>query len=168
MATAARVSLDDYLRSHYEPECELVNGELIAKPMGTLERMNMERRLERLLERFEERGQGRVVHELSMRRGEDVRIPDLVFVSPEARFEEGILVDAAWLCVEILSPSQRQSELFAKCETYHSWGVPYCWVIDPVKKIAWDYHSGCPVRLLPDNGALQAGDITITLLELFQ
>ena len=111
MSTAARVSIEEYLRTDYEPECELIDGALLSKPMGTLEHMDMERRLTRLLERFERMGLGRAVHELSTRHGSDVRIPDLGFVPPGARFEKGILIDAPLLCVEVLSPSQRPSEL---------------------------------------------------------
>jgi Uma2 family endonuclease len=135
MATATRVSIEEYLQSDYEPECELVGGVLLPKPMGTLDRMNMERWIERLLERYEQAGLGRAVHELSIRHGDDVRVPDLVFVPSYARFERGILMDPPLLCVEILSPSQRQSVLFAKCETYHAWGVPYCWVVDPIDQL---------------------------------
>src|SRR5580704_16045604 len=105
MPTATRVSLDDYLRSQHKPECELVDGTLTAKPMGTLEHMDMERRLARLLESFERAGLGQAVHELSVRQGRDVRIPNLVFVPAGARFENGILVEPPLLCVEILSPS---------------------------------------------------------------
>jgi hypothetical protein len=41
MSSATRVSLEEYLRNQYEPECELVDGVLLAKPMGTLEHMDM-------------------------------------------------------------------------------------------------------------------------------
>ena len=132
MATALRISLEEYLRSHYEPECELIGGELFQKRMGTLEHMDMEDAVRQILKRFQERGLGGVAHELSVRRGDEVRIPDVVFVAPNAKFQDGILVGPPLLCVEILSPSQRPSELFAKCEAYHAWGVPYCWIIDPV------------------------------------
>jgi Uma2 family endonuclease len=168
MATAARVSLDEYLRTDYEPDCELIGGELIQKPVGTLEHMDLERRLERLLEPYEQRGLGRAVHELSFRRGDDVRIPDLAFVPPNAHFDNGILTDSPILCVEVLSPSQRQSELFAKCEAYHAWGVPYCWVIDPIEKIAWEYHAHSPVRLIARNDFLKSGEIIVSLAELFR
>ena len=165
MATASRTSVEEYLRSHYEPECELINGELIPKPMGTIEHMRMERRLEQILARYEQLGLGEVVHELSIRRGDDVRIPDLVFAPPQARFQDGLLVQPPLLCIEIISPSQRPSELFAKCEAYHAWGVLYCWIIDPVKKLAWEYHRDSPVQLI-DSG-LKAGDIAVSLSELF-
>jgi Uma2 family endonuclease len=168
MATIAGVSLEEYLRTDYEPECELIGGALFAKPMGTLEHMELERWIERLLEQFEQRGIGRTVRELSIRKGDDVRIPDLVFVPSGARYERGILMDPPLLCVEILSPSQRLSALFAKCEMYHAWGVPYCWVADPIGKLAWEYHQGAPVRLLSAEESLSAGEITIAIRELFR
>lgn len=168
MSTAARVSLAEYLGKQYEPECELIDGVLLAKPMGTLDHMDMERRFVRALERCEQSGLGRAVHELSVRRGDDVRIPDVVFVTPGARFENGVLMDPPMLCVEILSPAQRQSELFAKCEAYHSWGVPYCWVIDPVAKVAWEYHQNSLVRTVAPNDNLGAGAITVALSDLFR
>ena len=104
---------------------------------------------------------------MSSRQGDNVRIPDLTFVSGSARFENGILVDLPLLCVEILSPAQRQSELFAKCEAYHSWGVRYCWVIDPVAKVAWEYHADSSVRTADAAGDLRAGEISVAVSDLF-
>ena len=167
MATALRVSLEEYLRSHYEPECELINGELFPKPMGTREHMRMEKRLLEILGRFQRQGLGEILPELSIRFGNDVRIPDLVFAPPGAEFENGILVSTPLLCVEILSPSQRLSELFAKCEAYHSWNVPYCWVIDPVKNLCWEYHRELPVELKPRGGTVAAGGVAVPVAELF-
>ena len=168
MATASRVSVQEYLETDYEPACELIGGALLPKPMGTLEHMEMERWLERLLERYEQRGLGRTVRELSIRHGDDVRVPDLVFVPPEARFEGGIMIDPPLLCVEILSPSQRPSALFAKCETWHAWGVPYCWVLDPAGRLAWEYHQDAPLRLLSVDENLRAGEIQIGIGDLFR
>jgi Uma2 family endonuclease len=165
MATSTQIAVHEYLRGHYEPECELISGVLIPKPMGTLEHMNAERRLEGLLEVFEQRGLGRTVRELSCRNGDDVRVPDLVFYASDARFQDGLLLDPPLLAVEILSPSQRPSELFAKCEVYHSWGVPYCWVIDPLKKTAWEYSRDKTVE--SKDKTLTAGEITISLAALF-
>ena len=69
------------------------------------------------------------------------------------------------LCCEILPPEDRLGTMLAKCEEYHAWGVPFCWVIDPVKRAAWEYHSGGePVRA---SDKLQAGAIAIGLVELF-
>ncbi len=71
------------------------------------------------------------------------------------------------LCIEILSPEQGLGEMLAKYEKYHAWGVPYCWVIDPDKQTAWEYHSGGePVKLEP-TGVLRAGELAVPLAELF-
>lgn len=168
MATVVGVSLEEYLRTDYEPECELIGGGLFPKPMGTLQHRETERWIERLMERYERMGLGRTVHELSIRKGDDVLVPDVVFVRSGARYERGILMDPPLLCVEILSPSQRLSVLFAKCEMYHTWGVPYCWVADPIGKLAWEYHQGAPVRLLSEEESLTAGEIKIAMRELFR
>src|SRR5262249_699085 len=78
--------------------------------------------------------------------------------------------EAVRLCCEILSPEDRLGAMLNKCEEYHAWGVPYCWVIDPVKQTAWEYHSGGePARasLEPTAGHLHAGEISVSLEELF-
>jgi Uma2 family endonuclease len=73
--------------------------------------------------------------------------------------------EAVRLCCEILSPEDRLGAMLAKCEEYHAWGVPYCWVVDPVKRAAWEYHSGGePVRVTE---ALRAGDIAVSIDEPF-
>jgi Uma2 family endonuclease len=69
------------------------------------------------------------------------------------------------LCCEILSPEDRLGTMLAKCEEYHAWGVPFCWVIDPAKRSAWEYHSGGePVRV---DTTLRAGEHSVSLEELF-
>jgi Uma2 family endonuclease len=71
------------------------------------------------------------------------------------------------LCVEIVSPPDRVGKLFVKCEEYHKWGVPYCWVIDPEHKIAWEYF---PADLEPRKVAvyLTAGPISLDLDDVFR
>ncbi len=72
--------------------------------------------------------------------------------------------DPVLLCCEILSPEDLGTML-AKCEEYHAWGVPFCWVIDPEKRSAWEYHSGAePVRV---TASVRAGEFTVNLEELF-
>lgn len=166
-ATVTPISLEDYLGHTYEPECELISGELVPKPVGTLDHSHAAKTIERILDEFATLGLGRAERELSIRKSQDVRIPDIVFFDISSRVERGILIDPPMLCVEILSPSQYPSQLFAKCEAYHAWGVPYCWVIDPVRRCAWEYHKDLPVRLANDDTPLTAGQIEIDASRLF-
>ena len=69
------------------------------------------------------------------------------------------------LCCGIMSPEDRLGATLAKCEEYHAWGVPFCWVVDPVKRTAWEYHSGAePVRV---TSTLRADTVSVSLAELF-
>ena len=91
-------------------------------------------------------------------------VPDVVVQSRD-RIQDPYPTEPVHLCIEILSADDRMSEVLAKCEEYHAWGVPYCWVIDPVKRSAWEYHCGAePVRV---SAALRAGQLSIGLEELF-
>ena len=164
MATVARISIDEYLRSHYEPECELIEGELQQKPMGTVERMSVERALILALHKYEH--VGRALPELSIRISENtVLIPDFAFVRHPVP-SSGILEKPPLLCVEVLSPSDRFSATLAKMERYRAFGVEHCWIIDPMKKTAWTVSSdGRPHE---EREMLRAGELEVALSALFE
>ena len=91
-------------------------------------------------------------------------IPDLI-AQDCGKIQDPYPIDPVHLCIEILSPGDSLKRTIAKCEEYHAWGVPFCWVIDPVRRTAWEYHSGGePQRAL---GALRAGEMVVSLDELF-
>jgi Uma2 family endonuclease len=90
-------------------------------------------------------------------------IPDVIAAM---HIQDPYPTEPVLLCCEILSPDQETLEaMLAKCEEYHAWGVPFCWVLDPVKRAAWEYPSaGEPARATAE---LRAGEIAISLEELF-
>lgn len=170
MATnAVRVSLEEYFRLNIKPECEYIEGELRQKPMGTREHMRLERRLIELLRRYEQQGLGEAIHELSIHFSDrSVLIPDVAFTWPDQPTEKhGALDGPPRLCVEILSPSQRPSDLFAKCREFHVRGVAMRWVLDPITRRTWECEAGSEPREISSGGSLHAGEIEIKLTELF-
>jgi Uma2 family endonuclease len=75
--------------------------------------------------------------------------------------------DPVFLCVEVMSPPDRIGKVLGKCEEYHKWGVRHCWVIDPERKVAWEYTpDDTEPRRVTDG--LTAGPITLTLDEVFE
>ena len=71
-------------------------------------------------------------------------------------------------CIEIVSPDQSDDELLEKCERYHAWGTPYCWVINPETKNLWEYHKGTERRLLDhDAPFIAAGEIQLSVSGIF-
>ncbi|WP_437963979.1 Uma2 family endonuclease [Sorangium sp. So ce260] len=55
------------------------------------------------------------------------RLPRLPDQSP-------IALRPDWVC-EILSPSNKQNDLFKKLRTYQRCQVPYCWILDPEAEV---------------------------------
>ena len=161
MSATAIVSVEDYLRRTEKPYCEYVDGVLYPKTMPTKLHALIQKILMRLLD-----AQG--VEALSE---VHVRISPTKYLIPDVIAAPTIQgpypTDPVRLCIEIPSPEDRIGALLAKCEEYHAWGVPYCWVVDPEKPTAWQYHSGGEPEHLARKAVLTAGQISVRLEELF-
>ena len=159
MATTAHVSIEEYFAYSGKPNCEYLDGVLRPKAMGTYEHGRVQIRI------------GQLLQELGYKAAAEwtVRISPTKFLVPDVAADTHVGSPypdrPVLLCVEILSPEDRASETFKKCELYHAWGVPYCWVIDPVDEIGWEYHRGGSVEQC--TGALNAGTIQIPLSAVF-
>lgn len=159
--TNSMVSVEQYLARTEKPNCEYEDGVLHPKPMPTFSHSEIQYRATALL-----RKQGALAFpELTVRLSPTkFLVPDVAVVR---QVEGQYLTAPALLCIEILSPEDGVGAMLAKCEKYHAWGVPFCWVIDPRKQTAWDYPAGGePVHLDPA-GLLEAGDLAVSLAELF-
>lgn len=152
-------SVEEYLRLSEKPTCEYRDGVLYPKAMPAKFHSELEFMLVLMLRKLGLEA----VHELTVRLSPTkYLVPDVV-AAPV--LQNPYPTEPVLLCCEILSPEDRLGTMLAKCEEYHAWGVPYCWVIDPVKRTAWEYHAGAePVRV---SGALRAGEYAAGLDELF-
>jgi Uma2 family endonuclease len=159
MSTTTLVPVEAYLRMTEKPYREYRDGVLYPKAMPTKLHSIIQLALANLL-----KNQGAAAFpELTLRvSATKYLIPDIAVADD---FPGPYPTEAVRLCCEILSPEDRLGTMLAKCEEYHEWGVPFCWVIDPVKRAAWEYHSGGEPLRVAD--ALRAGDIGIKVDELF-
>ncbi len=151
--------MEEYLRLTDKPYREYRNGVATPKAKATKLHSIIQFALQMLL-----RAQGvRPLPELTVRLSADkYLVPD---VCVAADFQGPYLTEPVTLCCEILSPEDRLGAMLGKCEEYHAWGVPYCWVVDPGKRTAWEYHAFAePQRV---TGELRAGEISISVKELF-
>ncbi|MCC6538642.1 MAG: Uma2 family endonuclease [Bryobacterales bacterium] len=160
VATTTLVSVEEYLRNTDKPTCEYRDGVLFPKPMATFLHGLIALRLMMLLNRQGLISAPEVAVRLSPAR---YLVPDVIGT---LKVQHPYPTEPVLLCCEVLSPDDRLGATFAKCDEYHAWGVPFCWVVDPVKRTAWEYHraTGEPVRVAE---ALHAGDYTVALPELF-
>jgi Uma2 family endonuclease len=155
------MSVEEYLKYSGKPNCEYINGVVRPKPMATATHGLIQTLLVILL-----RCQG-----VDARTEVTVRLTPTKYLVPDliadAVIEDPYPTKPVLLCVEILSPEDRLGEALAKCEEYHAWGVPYCWVFDPVKQTAWEYHAQSDPMKVETGGAVHAGNLVVNLAELF-
>jgi len=176
MAAVTSVSLvspGEYITRFVEgaekPTCEYVDGVLIPKPMGTKKHSQVQANIIKLIGSRYETTLNPLPELTARLRESQFYVPDLA-IEDLAKPIQGRYPgpnDPVLLCVEIVSPPDRVGKLFGKCEEYHQWGVRYCWVIDPERKIAWEYF---PDDLEPRKveESLTAGPIDLELTEVFR
>ncbi len=161
MSVTSTMSVDEYLAASFKPPCEYIDGVLRQKSMPTKLHALVQFLLVTLI-----RQQGlEALAEVTVRMSASkFLVPDVIV---DAEIEDPYPTRPVTLCIEILSPDDRLSAAFGKCEEYHAWGVPYCWVIDPLKQTAWEYHAERDPIRIEKSEALCAGELRVSLQELF-
>ena len=171
----------DVIRARESPErwlCELIDGVLVEKTMGTKEAMFAGLIVYYLWDFLEE-------HDFGLALGADgfvrlfpgrVRIPDASFFS-WATLRDGEFPDEAIasivpdLAIEVLSKYNTRKEIDRKLDDYFDSGVKLVWVIDPKTQGAEVYTARHSLHAVKKNGVLNAGSVlpgfTLSLKKLF-
>jgi Uma2 family endonuclease len=130
MATAAQISVSEYLETTYRPDCDYVDGEVRERNVGKWEHARIQWLLSNWFGRFE--------LEWNIIGGTEQRIqvaPDRVRVADLAVLRPGrppaVLIEPPLLVIEILSASDTYSDLQERCQDYRAIGVETIWIIDP-------------------------------------
>jgi Uma2 family endonuclease len=105
---------------------------------------------------------------------ETVRVPDAAFVradrAPQGEARKSFPRLAPDLVIEVLSPSDRASEVVAKLEMYEA-GVPLIWLVDPDNETVTIIAAGQPTRVLKQGDTLDGGEIlpefSVPVAEIF-
>jgi len=159
MSSTTLVPVEEYLRYSDKPNCEYREGVLYPKPLPTTFHGLLEFMLVAMLRKLGLQAAPEVTVRLSSTK---YLVPDVI-AAPVLK--DPYPTEPVLLCCEILSPEDRLGATLAKCEEYHAWGVPYCWVVDPVKRTAWEYHAAAePVRV---TSTLRTDKLSVSLAELF-
>jgi Uma2 family endonuclease len=92
-----------------------------------------------------------------------VRAPDVAFVRadrvPHGEARKHFSRLAPDLVVEVLSPSDRPSEVVAKIEMYQEAGVPLIWLVDPDQRTVTVIATGKMTEILKADDTLEGGDV---------
>jgi Uma2 family endonuclease len=131
MAIASLISIDEYLNTSYEPDCDFVDGSLEERNLGKLKHSRLQIILAAyLFSREKQLGIYAITEQRIRVAGKRVRIPDIcVLLNGQPRAE--VIDVPPFLCVEILSPDDTLAKMMARINDYLAFGVPNIWVIDP-------------------------------------
>lgn len=164
MATTA-VTVQEYLSSVYESDCDYVDGEVQERNLGEIDHSRLQLAIgSYFYARRKEWGISAYTEQRVQVAPTRYRIPDICVIigGPPGQ----ILEEPPFICIEILSPEDRVSRTNERIADYLRFGVPYVWIVDPQTRKAWRCTPGAMVEvseLRTENPAMVA-----PLEELFE
>ncbi|MGB8260420.1 MAG: Uma2 family endonuclease [Terracidiphilus sp.] len=152
-ATGTLISVEEYLRTSADPDCEYVSGVLEERTVGELDHANWQKALVRWFLLQESDWGIRVYPELRVQVAPDrFRVPDVTLLSRSAPREQ-IVTHAPLAVFEILSPEDAMARTLEKLADYERMGIEAIWVIEPRSQSYYRFHKGqlgqAPVFELP-------------------
>jgi Uma2 family endonuclease len=165
VASATFVPISEYLETSYRPDCDYLDGEILERNVGEWDHSRLQMLLSGFLLSREKQWGILVVPEQRVQvKARRFRVPDIsVLTGPPSG---PILTEPPFLCIEILSKSDRMEEMKERIDDYLDFGVRYVWLINPRKRWAFIYTRD-GVREVKD-GILSTADpdLRVSLSEL--
>jgi|HubBroStandDraft_1064217.scaffolds.fasta_scaffold115582_2 Uma2 family endonuclease len=169
MAIATQMTVEEYLRTSFRPDCEYVDGEVLDRNVGEVDHGSVQKLLLVYLAAREKRLGIFVIQEQRLQLSQrHYRVPDLMILEGAGKPKEQIITRPPIVCIEVLSPEDRMSRMQKKVADYLAFGVRYVWILDPQTKQAF-VHSDSLAREVKD-GILRTENpvIEIPLAEIFE
>ncbi len=152
MAASTQISVEEYLKTVYRPDCDYVDGVVEERNLGERDHSWIQGQLVSFfLSRFRETGIAALPEWRFQVGSTRFRVPDVVVT--RGKPDEQILTKPPLLCIEILSPEDTISKTNQRIQEYLDFGVPVVWLIDPADKTVWIYrqngmeHATDPIKL---------------------
>jgi Uma2 family endonuclease len=166
MGATTLVSVEEYLATEYEPDCDYVDGVLEERNVGEKDHGKVQKAVLLFLGAREKQLGIFAVPEQRLEVAPNrYRVPDVcVVLGPEP--DEQVFTKPPFLCIEVLSREDRARRVQRRLSDYFAMGVEYVWVIDPESREAWIHSRTEPVQQVTD-GVLRAGPIEVPVAELF-
>jgi Uma2 family endonuclease len=165
VATGELVSIREYLSTSYRPDCDYVDGVVVERNLGEYDHARLQGAILVYFEtRRKQLGLRAVVEQRVQVSPTRFRIPDICVVKGEPT--EQIFRTPPFICIEVLSPQDRLSEMHQRVQDYLKFGVPYVWILDPATRKA--YHSTRDALTEVSELRTDNPEITVPLAALFE
>lgn len=133
------LSLEEYLRTSYHPDCDFVDGQIEERNVGEREHSVLQIAIGAWF--FNRRSDWRIVVMSEQRTrvaADRVRLPDVCIVSADAPFEK-VTQTPPLIAIEILSSDDRLPRVIQRLDDFLRMGVANLWLIDPIERVAFTY-----------------------------
>jgi Uma2 family endonuclease len=138
MATSTLISVREYLKRSYRPDCDYVDGRIEERAVGEHDHAALQAALILWFGQHQTEWNIEVLPEQRVQISPNrFRIPDVCLVSLDEPVEQ-ILTKPPLACIEILSPEDTVPRLQERVEDYRQFGVPNIWVLDPGTSRGYD------------------------------
>jgi Uma2 family endonuclease len=157
--TAHRLTVTEYLRSVFRPDCDYIDGEIQERNLGEYDHAAVQAALISWFRGHRTEWGIRVVPEQRVQVSPTrFRVPDICVLSRELPIEQ-IITHPPIICIEILSPEDTLRRTLERVEDYRHFGVKNVWIIDPATQQGYDCQEqgilnahefsveGTPIRL---------------------
>jgi Uma2 family endonuclease len=136
------ISVEEYLRTSYRPDCDYVDGEVLERNVGERDHSKLQREFILYLgTRAKKWG----IHVFP---GQRIQVAPHRFRIPDVRVvvggnqKEQVFHQPPFICIEVLSKDDSLRSVQKRIDDYLKFGVPYVWVFDPFDRRAWTYSIG--------------------------
>ena len=164
MATTHLVSVEEYLRTTFQPDAEYIEGRIVQRSVPQFDHGRLQLQLGACFYAHEKEWNVIGVSEVRVQvQPTHFRVPDMCLV--RERPEGGIITEPPVICIEILSPEDSAKELADKIAEYLQFGATAVWVMDPIEQNGTIYPAeGRPSKV--EDGHFRTGEIEVNIRKL--
>lgn len=169
MATApVLVSVEEYLRTSYDPDCDYVDGAIQERNVGETPHSSAQKFFIAFFAQHEKAWGIRVFPEDRVQVSSTrYRVADICLVRRSTPLEK-IIRTPPLLCIEVLSAEDRMSRTQDKVDDYIRMGVDAVWVIDPLRRCAWFAEGSSTLQPAAELLAIRGTEIKVVVADIFR
>ena len=165
MGVGTLISMDEYLRTSFHPDCDFIEGEVLERNVGKRRHAYAQARIAAWFVHRQRVLRLEALTELRMRVGPNrIRVPDVV-VSEMPLPDEEVFTSPPYLCIESMSPDDTVAAMQDRLDDYLQFGVLNVWVVDPffTGKNHRGWHISAEGWATAANGIMRTGDGRIAM-----
>ncbi|HZL57204.1 MAG TPA: Uma2 family endonuclease [Bryobacteraceae bacterium] len=171
MVAATPVSLEEYLSTSYDPDCEYAEGRVLDRHVGEFNHSFLQVAICVALREFGLRAYTELRCQVKPAR---FRVPDVLALARGEKRERRYMTSTPYIVVEILSPPDAVSGLRdtvgglrEKIDDYVEMGIPNIWTVDPDAQ-TFTIHRHREAHSFTDRITTSDGAIALDPIDIFR